>query len=1188
MTLRLRAGDFEHFLRQRASDTPAIPAPEPEGLCLLPDRLYRENLREYFDREGIQTAPLAQLTTIETLASKLLAPTDEPEYILDGGIQDRLVEDMFLAADPSVDDPAQEELDPNGLLEEYERDAIVDLADRLPYAEQETRDAFRDELDDYFRLTDATADVEVAVTVLKEIDSRFAKRQTARAMAAFRGIERLTDARLSEFPTTRQQSQSHLVTAAREHVSTQWPVQFDHVEWIAVAGISVFDNPVLRFLATLAAEPASPDVHVFSDAGSLEYNVARFEALAIETEVPDRGETSYGSRFDSAAARSLFSATQGEVDDVPENVSFIEAPTDQRAVERVANDVRTLLQDSVRPREILIVAPDAGSYKPVAENAFETIEVPLYVQTRRPYANIPAYRCLRSFVENVEAVASETPLTYGELVDPLRLGYCPRGAHGSRWPIPGREFTKIEQELHRTQQFHNRGPDRYEDQPVPFEKWRDLIEGIPGWTADWAAVEEYLDDIESLADTAPNDGSELADLFGSYLGTYVFQTVDHRRALYRGPAIDTTRTAITERHPSSLAEQVRAGLDDVASHYDRVLELFGRSGSWEEVGRAFSTVLGSGAYGKSHLDRNAVALVDAGNADFREASHVFFLGMNADEFPAEPPTPTFLHSEFRQAVYEAASTGDYPYLHLDSRATRYGTSLDAYQTALSAAARGAKLSLFHTYRDERGNSVSWSPFVDLFDVEGERSETAPLVDRVAVGEWLPQPRDGGNAAGTAGSATESWEDVRARIAPRERLRTLLYHAHRGRPELAPAITEADVQTLVDGVDPTPLVDRILPRLERYQRPPLDVEIDVDEPAFDETSLSTVTGTPHQTHELDLNAQCGLKYYFYQFLYNYEGGEPSRDEIPKYYASAPHYRLGELPYLIRENYADPRYVEKWRRIVEELLPERQSSTNGLAQFDDDDELRTWVLEQDGFEEYDLNTIYENLRGERRLVEQELAADVTRDWVWRRGGEVTIEVHDLTVPAYRADIVTEGDSEYTIPVFFTRFTNRASSALKTCRTQPIWEADERTGTICIDCDRGDDCAFHSKYVVDHRMLAGQAHESDGLGRKVAGIGMQEQFAGPEDGARVVTIQNNYEQKFRPFDADGSFEQFAIRGYPQSWTEKVDQWKENFTSAAGSLGGETVTLSANERLVQTDECLDCVYRDLCMVPDSGVLRR
>lgn len=1181
MTLRVRTGSFLEYLRSRASETPHEPGRNPHGLTILSGQIVRENIQNWIDKEGMPSARLTHLTTIEELSRTLLEQTSEPNTILDGALRDRLVEQGFRAADPEHADVSLSDIPSATSLSDTERTALVDLAARLPYEEEDVRESFIEELDDYYRCTDAGADSRGLRQTLYDIENDFATLQGERSIEAFEAIDTLVSGQLDRLPPDRQPSRSHLVQAARTAVQHNWETHFGHIEWLAVASISVFDNPTLRFLAEIAATPAAPDVDLFVNHGSISYNARRIDSLPVDTETPDEEPSSLQIEMESDAARNLFTATHGEETDVPENVSFVEAPNDRRLVEHIANDVRQRLQNGPRPRDFLIVAPDAGGYRTLLEDAFSTVGVPVHVQTRRPLANAPAYRYLRSFVELIHKSERGEPLTHGELMDPLRLGYCPRQSSPDQWPLPGREFTQIEQRLHREQQRYNSDPDRYPDQGITFEAWREIIDDIPCWTAAWWAVNRLLDDVESWHDAPPRTGGDLSDLLGRYLGSYTHHTVDHERQLYEGPAIDTTRVAITETHATNLGQRVRDQLGSVGTHYDRILDLFDRDPSWETVGQSLSAVLGGETYGKPQRDRNAIPIVDAGNSFFRQADYLYILGLNANEFPASPGTPTFLHSELRRQVHDQAKGGARPYLHLDDRGSGYGEAVDFYQAALRTATADAEIMLYHTYRDNHGNDIAWSSFVDLFDP----AETAK---RTAVGEWLPQPEL--EHQGSDRRAIEPWTDVSARIAPREQLRMLLYNAHRARPDTPPVITDDDVSSLLTQADADVLTEEIAPRIDRYHNPPVSVTLSPDEPAFDDVEYTAVSGEPHSPHEMDLVGQCGLKYYYYQLLYNFEGNEPERRQIPYYSSSYPHHRLGELPYIVRENYADPRYVEKWRALVEDLLPDRQSQTDGLRQFDTDSELREWLFAQDQFDEYDEVTIYENLRAERRLVEAEVANGFDRDWDWRTGGTITIDGHDIHVPPYRADRVATDSDPYFLPIFFTRFSNRARSAFKGCfkHGTPIWEIDENCETLCIQCEK-EDCNYNSKYALDHRLISGREFEREEVGNKVLGIGLQEQY-GSLDGGRFVVIKSNHHFDIYQEDEGplADFESVQARGgYGQWYDNKVDAWTADIGKHASTLDpASPIELEANERLVTEDDCLRCVYRDLCMVPDrTGV---
>jgi hypothetical protein len=264
---------------------------------------------------------------------------------------------------------------------------------------------------------------------------------------------------------------------------------------------------------------------------------------------------------------------------------------------------------------------------------------------------------------------------------------------------------------------------------------------------------------------------------------------------------------------------------------------------------------------------------------------------------------------------------------------------------------------------------------------------------------------------------------------------------------------------------------------------------------------------------------------------------------------------------------------------------------VAQFDDAQEVRDWVDSKTLFDDYDRNTIVPNLIAERELVERELQHGVTREWGWREGGTIQIGDGELQVPAYRADSVIEGSSVYRVPIFFTRFSQRARSAMKSCfQGGDIWDVEERGGSLCIQCSQ-DDCTYHSKYTIDHRMLAGYHHEDEIDDASVVGIGLQEQYAGAsgDDGERVIAIRTGITDKFHPSGGfgDSVFEVLAVRGYKSDWTDAVSDWEANATTLIDSRDpGTAVEFEANSTLVQNDDCLACVYRDLCAVPNRDVI--
>lgn len=1188
--LHLRGDRFLEFLQERAAEIDRVPAADPAGLCILPGQIVRQNLQDRLDRENIPTATLADFTTIETLASDLLQTSGEPHQMLGNGLRRQLIAAACYELDPDQrlpEDVTIPNLNSNAAgLVSSQAEALEALADRLPYHEEEVQETIVDELDDYYRCTDATTEHGRLIDIITDsgFDGQFEQTHSLRSIRAFKAITTLIEDQLGSADDDRHISRSHLVHGARQVIEESWPARYDHVDWIAVAGISVFDNPTLRFLERLGELSDAPDVYLFADPGSFEYNKNRFEHLenASTSDTPELSD-----RFPNEGAQSLFDATQGDDADLPESVRLVEAASDRRLVEHIASDVRERVQAGADPGDFLIIAPNAGGYQALVRDAFRTVGIPIHIETRRPTANIPAYRFIRGLVQLVEKAERDARITYGELVDPLRLGYCNPSAQRS-WPVDGRDFTTIEQRLHREQQRWHSGPESDPTVGLHLDDWEEIIDDIPNWTSDWNAVEVLLNDVRDRIDGPPTSGEELVSEFEPYLGSYVWETFDHRRQLFKGPGIDNTRVAMSETHVTSLARHVRREFESVGDLYEQSLALFDQTPSWGLAGEALSGGLGGDTYGENHLDGNAIPVVDAGNTYFRDAAHVYVLGMNAGEFPGERETPALLHEGLREEIASLATNGDAPYLHLDNDQTVYGESVDFYHASLAAANEEADITLLHSYRDQRGNEVSWSSFVDLLDTETESIRTR-------VGAYLPEPRDTSawetssttdydtdEEVGGGSTEEESWAELSLRISPRERLRSVLYHANRDYPSNHPEIEPADVEALLRDMDVETFEAAVEPRLERYEAPPTEVTISADEPAFDEVDLDRITGGPFHPHELDLVSQCGLKFYYYQLLYNYEGEAPDRETIPYYSSTQPHHRFYELPKVIRDNHADPRNVDRWKTIITDLLPDRQDPERGLRQFDSTDDLRAWFEEQDIDDFNDM--LFENLRRERELVFNEVAADTTRDWAWREQTTIQIDDHELVVPPHRVDYVETESKTYAIPVFYARISNRARSALKACfdgdgADENIYGRED-CASICEWCGK-EDCQYDSKYVLDHRILGGYAQEVEVNDTSVLGIGIQEQWA-DDAGSRHLIIKSNHADKLHP---DSTIEDLTKRGFsPQWYNEKVPGWETDLTTHADQLTTtDGVSLEANEDLV-ADDCLDCVYRDLCFVPEGG----
>jgi len=162
MTIRLRTDSAREYLLERAENLALEPAAKPSGMCILSGRILARNLKEYLNRNSVPTSPLAHFTTIEDLAADFLRPSDEAHHMLTDGVRERFIEGILAGADSDPPEGTVPFTDQD-TLHNQEQLALEELAIRLPYTEEDTLETLMEELDDYYRWTDATADTSTAV-----------------------------------------------------------------------------------------------------------------------------------------------------------------------------------------------------------------------------------------------------------------------------------------------------------------------------------------------------------------------------------------------------------------------------------------------------------------------------------------------------------------------------------------------------------------------------------------------------------------------------------------------------------------------------------------------------------------------------------------------------------------------------------------------------------------------------------------------------------------------------------------------------------------------------------------------------------------------------------------------------------------------------------------------------------------
>lgn len=1125
--------------RQYNAGQGTAPTANPPGICLMSGQIVRRNLRRRLAELDIPATSLAEYVTLEELSHRVLETArDESVIELDSDFRQRLLETVLANAEAGE-----------------HSDQLETFATRVAWHETETLEQIDSELSDYLRCTDSTADHEKLVDVARSAENHYIETEMPTRLGVFRELSRhLTDA-IGDEDLELLLTRSHAVTAAKEATAANWTEAFGNRSWLAVSTLNVLDNTTLRFLLEIGDSPEGPDVHFFFGTGTYERQVTRLEECEQVSDVRTPDEDSAPREYMAGtAASTLISAAHGEEFTSPETLEFVEAPERRREVEHVVQSIREDLAEGVDPSEILVLARDVGVYQSIIEDVFETNEIPFHVETPRPHAHLPAYRFFKALLDLITKANDADALTYEDLTDPLRLGFCPPGRRSSAWPLDDQVFLYLEQRLHSHQQ-------RNDDEPLTFEEWRTAIGDMDGWEFAWDLLGEYLDWVAEQIDEPPQQGSELREFMRSLLRSYVYHRIPDRRGVSGGPGVEPTRTNLTQDHPSSTGRQILSQADAVGRHYDFARSILDEPATWEQITRAVGEVVGSGRYGAPNNDGNAIQIVDIGNAYYHTADQAYFLGVAVGELPIGMEPQPFIHTGFRNEVARQAKQGVAPMLHFDSRASQYEVDLDLYEAALRAST--GKITLLHRYKDSERNQIEWSPFVDLLPTEEQRT-------RIRADQWLPEPTDG-----------EAWGDTARHVSPKDRIRLLYHHAARQHPSRRPEIAAEDIGNIATYANADAVASAVMPRYDRYARPPTELDVSTDEPAFETgLALPEIIGGPVRPQELDLLGHCELKYHFYQLLFNHTGDSIQRDAIPFYTSARPHYRFGSLPQVIRHHHPEDDYLQQWAEIITEHFPDRQAD---LGAVDSIEALREWFAERE-FSDWHERVLLPVLEDEWELVQQELDAGIERDWEWREPQNIEIDIdgdtHALRQPAHRRDQFPDDDN-YALPVFFVRNTSYAAKAAKRCWQYAGTNMDRHCHTICRTCGNYDDCSYTTKHVLDHRI-----HSVALEGADVVGVQYQERF---DSDARRGYLKENHAEAVRGGIEGGpeaAFGEDTFDGWQwhQYWTPQLtDDIETKLQPLALDEETTEVTFSVDEQFVEADGCDSCVYRDMCMVPHA-----
>jgi len=591
-----------------------------------------------------------------------------------------------------------------------------------------------------------------------------------------------------------------------------------------------------------------------------------------------------------------------------------------------------------------------------------------------------------------------------------------------------------------------------------------------------------------------------------------------------------------------VVAQLRKEADRVGTYVDQAVETDFADPGWEVAAEAVRQICGGGSYWPRNADGNAVRIINAANAHYVDADHVFVIGLAAEEFPADRSPPSVFHEAFycavREAADEVAEAAEEPtgYLHAPTKQSQFEGDVDEYRAAIGAASEGVWLC--RQFRTKEGETIPWSGFVDAYTAQADDE-----IHRIAMDEWLPTP-----------DSDEAWSAAIQTATPRDRLRLLAatfpdgINAATGRSTAS--LTDRDaIVDLLSRVDGDAYSREIDPRRRRYLGEDVQsITVSPDEPIFSENtetttpnrSLSDFTGPPTQLHELDLYANCPLKFYFYQYL---DGGGSEREQVSTAAGSAP-------PTLLDQRYPSPAFSDGLRRLITstEYLADRQaafSNYESLGAFRD--QLASWITTDPALD----SSLMQPMLGEYQAVQQELNAGIHREWRWEPATTVRIDGHGVRVPAHRVDVLP--DSGFLIPVWYTGAEGAAEQIVSQSLPSET-EVTERDHRLLCGAEMVD--TFGGCLIVDPTSAAASAPQGLLIGGDLNPIP-----AAIPDTSNLTRISQ------------------------AEWEDNRTEWCESGGGHLETMTGvdEPVTYEVSDSFVDNDGCVGCGYRDLCQVPAS-----
>jgi len=1074
-------------------------------LIILPDDIAIRNFSYAALKEGISPKAF-ESTTLEGLAENILDP--------DRTRKPRIAEKTMLMqlATEAIQQGS------TGPLTRFQQ---------LPLENEDVQEALLSEFDEYLGGTDAASLHSYLINRAAKIEDPFARNTSLQCLEAFKLLEGLLAGKITSLGPFVFLSRSHLVKKAGEALPTGWPAKFSNINEVLIASISVFDANALRFITRIVkTREESPntkfDVRIFTGIGTH----SRLSSRLTKAGIPFREEGKRESPKGPVAAAIL----SGDKSPTP---TFIAAPEKRREVEAVAKKIHELLLNGVHPSEILLVARDSSKYVNLVNEILPAYGIACYVQTRRPYAHLCAYRFAKATLDLITKVSQSSELDWNDITDPLRMGFCLHGG-GRSWPLESKEFIYLEESLSVAQQ---RMISNKTSRDLP--SWKIEVDKLR-WPRARGLLTKFLEWVKKEADKPPTNPKDARNFISHVLGNYMYQHSGWKRE-YLSPRLQNPgRFIISNFHPTWFATRIRNELSEFEAYLADCVKTLNLPIRWDTVATAFGMIFGSRTYGLLEQDSSAIRMVDAGNTSFLKAKHLFMMGLQADEFPRICPKGVFLPEELRRTL-DSAVDGEAAYLYLRGPTTDYDNEVDFLELSLRTCSEELTCSM--AYLDERAHVQAWSTFVGAFRPEDNEK------NKISPDDWLPTP------------STQGWKELATKNPPWVRHRLFCYHLNRKFPSATPPIDEKGVKELATTIDPAFYSEMLEKRVERYLFPPKQIAVSHKELWFSMCNLQSIIGSPLRLHEIDLHASCPLQFYFFQFLFLWDTNTIDRDTIP-FYTKRPHWRLGRIPRRISYVYCSNRTVQPSAKIIDKWANRQMN----LGSFSNPNEINKVLSSM--LHPFDLTRFSTIIEDEWYLVRQEKKDNIQRDWMWIPDGlKVKMpsgngQEAEVILPAHRIDLL-QGCKLIITHINFSKQLDRLFLGKELVgREYRLSDIQDPLPDYCLPIllhhYAGKDKIAGGIYIEQFEGARRGYYNRSWLSKHKGGSGYDEELSMPPndspDSLRQLLTQREWERRFEQYET-------AIAKRISQMLPKPD-----------------ITFAAQP---SNETCSRCVYDNLCQIP-------